>query len=81
MGTGRDGTSMTGAEVSAARAWAEINAGEDKVLDMFEWKVLEILRDEFSRRSVYHEKHVTDCENRMQPLEDAFVITGPTEDF
>jgi len=71
---------MTGAEVDAAFAWAEINAGEDNVLQLAKWKVLEVLRDEFSRRSVYHERHVTECENLMQPLEDAFVVSGPTSD-
>ena len=71
---------MTPDEISSARNWAEINAGEDNPLDWFEWKLLDLLRAETERIAVKYERRVTSCEEKMGPLESIFEVSGPTSE-
>ena len=67
-------------EFSSSRAWAEINHGDDSVIDAYEFKVLEIQAAEFERRAAYHTREAEKCRKRMEELGDTFVISGPTDD-
>ncbi len=71
---------MTLDDVGIARVWAELNAGDDPVIDVFEYKIYELLRDEAAMKAVWWERRVTKAENLMAPIEDAFIVSGETDD-
>ena len=71
---------MSPQDIATAREWAEKNAGEDNPLDLFAWKLLELMRDEASAKSVWWERRCTKSETIMSEFEARFVVSGGTED-
>ena len=41
-------------DIALARLWTEQNVGEDDPLDVFEWKLIELVRDVYARRTDFH---------------------------
>jgi hypothetical protein len=68
-------------EVAIARLWAEENAGDDDPMDMFEFKLMELLRAEAERSGRFHTRNFDDADNRMAEIGERFKVDGPTEDF
>lgn len=68
-------------EVALARLWAEENAGEDDPMDMFEFKLMELLRAEAERSGRFHSRNFDDADKRMAEIGERFKVDGQTEDF
>ena len=72
---------MKASEIALARLWAEDNAGEDDPLDLFEFKLMELLREDSERSGRYHSRNFDEADKRLAEIGERFKVDGPTEDF
>lgn len=72
---------LTYHDIESARMWAETNCGDDNPVDVYAYKLLDLVAQSHESNAAYHVREAEATRKLMAEIESRFVIAGPMDEF